>query len=359
MRDFSLSRSLAFFASIHSSGLLRDLANASLLAAVIASASLAQGCAVEEAPTEARRSTTSHEDQGGGAAAAGRGTLEPMYMQFSATTGDWIMSRTAGEGAPEYHYNGIQFYGIAVGTNTHKAVPIYRCLDAHGTHYQSTLFQCESEGSKQEGLLTYVYAEDPGDGAKQIWRCISPTGRPIIATLNLDDCKVGGFIVQFALGWAYPASIAQAPAKNGAASAGTLVPMNMSWDDDGDWLMSRSASEGAPKYHFNGFEFLVLDSAPANAPVPVQPLYRCLDKYGTHYQSNLFACESEGSTEESLLGYVYARDPGNGAMQVWRCIHPSGKTIVATLSPQAVCTNAGMTIQLSLGWAFPASFAAK
>jgi hypothetical protein len=321
-----------------------DLGNAALFAVLLASASFAsQGCAVE-APPEARRSTSSHlnPDGANGANAAGRGTLVPMYMGF-ADTGDWMMSRTAGEGAPAYHYNGIEFYAIEGNTNTRPAIPLYRCIDAHGTHYTSNVFACESEGSKQDGLLGYAYANDPGDGAKQIWRCISPSGRPIIATLNLDICRNGGYIVQLSLGWAYPTNVA----------ARTFVTMNMSWSDDGDWLMSRTAGEGAPKYHFNGAEMEILDADPGDGR-PVLPLYRCLDAHGTHYQSNVFACDSAGSTEESLLGWVYANNPGDGAKQIFRCIHPSGKSIVATLSPNEVCINAGFIVQGPLGWAYPA-----
>src|SRR5262249_45561553 len=85
--------------------------------------------------------------------------------------------------------------------------PLYRCLDKFGTHYQSTLFQCESEGSTFESLLGYIYAADQGDGTVEIWRCISPAGRPIITTPRLGDCNAGGYIVQFSIGWAYPAEL--------------------------------------------------------------------------------------------------------------------------------------------------------
>jgi hypothetical protein len=314
------------------------------MVALVAAAFFAQGCAYD-APVEARRSTTSHLDpnsNNAGTNSSARGTLMPMYMSFDAS-GDWIMSRTAGEGAPAYHYNGVQFYAVAGGT-TRKTTPLYRCLDAHGTHYQSPLFACESEGSRQEGLLGYVYTDDPGDGAKQIWRCISPSGRPIVATTNLADCNVGGYIVQMSLGWAYPSTAVPVP----------LIPMNMSWSDDGDWLMSRTAGEGAPAFHFNGVEMNIFEAPPGGSKA-VLPLYRCLDAHGTHYQSNLFACESAGSTEESLLGYVYANDPGNGAKQIFRCIAPAGKPIVATLSPNEVCTAVGWTVQGPLGWAYPAN----
>jgi hypothetical protein len=134
--------------------------------------------------------------------------LIPMHMQW-ADNGDWLMSRTAGEGAPAYHYNGIEFRALEVPSATKPSLPLYRCIDKFGTHYQSTQFQCESEGSTFESLLGYIYANDPGDGARQIWRCISPSGRPIIATIDLANCTAGGFIVQFPVGWAYPASFTQ------------------------------------------------------------------------------------------------------------------------------------------------------
>jgi hypothetical protein len=134
-----------------------------------------------------------------------------MQMQY-ADTGDWIMSRVAGEGAPTYHYTGIAYRVLEVPAPVTATTPLYRCLDAHGTHYQSPLAACESEGSTFESLLGYVYKDDPGNGAQQVWRCIAPTGRPIISTVNLQDCSVGGFIVQFAVGWAYPASFGNASA---------------------------------------------------------------------------------------------------------------------------------------------------
>lgn len=134
--------------------------------------------------------------------------LIPMHMQWD-DTGDWLMSRTAGEGAPQFHYNGVEFRALETPSSSMASVPLYRCLDAHGTHYQSVLFACESEGSRLEGLLGYVYQDDPGDGAKELWRCIAPSGRPIITTIVPENCDNAGYIRQYKVGYGYPASFGQ------------------------------------------------------------------------------------------------------------------------------------------------------
>ena len=128
--------------------------------------------------------------------------LVPMHMQYDET-GDWLMSRTAGEGAPRYIYTGIQYQVLAARPRDKAALPLYRCLDAFGTHYQSNRVECESPGSTLESLLGWVYAEDPRDGAAvQIFRCIGASGKPIVSTTELADCDP--FIVQdISLGWAY------------------------------------------------------------------------------------------------------------------------------------------------------------
>lgn len=129
-----------------------------------------------------------------------------------------------------------------------------------------------------------------------------------------------------------------------------LIAMNMSFADNGDWLMSRDANEGAPAYHFNGIQYRVLESpSPSFAS---QPLYRCIDVNGTHFQSNDFNCEGAGR-EESLLGYVYTADPGNGAQEIHRCIGASGSPIVST-TRDADC-DPFILQGISLGWALDAS----
>lgn len=142
-------------------------------------------------------------------------------------------------------------------------------------------------------------------------------------------------------------AIAQPPAP---VAKTPLIAMNMSFADNGDWLMSRDANEGAPKYHFNGIQYRVLESP--SAAFASQPLYRCIDGNGTHYQSNDFNCEGAGK-EEALLGYVYSSDPGNGAQEIHRCIGASGSPIVST-TRDADCDPFIMQ-NISLGWALDAS----
>jgi hypothetical protein len=79
------------------------------------------------------------------------------------------------------------------------------------------------------------------------------------------------------------------------------------------------------------------------------PLYRCHDRFGTHFQSARFDCENAG-TFESLLGYVYPEDPHNGALPIMRCIGASGIPIVSTLLP-ADCAPF-IDQHITLGWAF-------
>jgi hypothetical protein len=127
-----------------------------------------------------------------------------------ADNGDWLMSLVAGEGSPTYRYFGVAYRVLEKQDASKATRALYRCTDAHGTHYQTTNLKCESEGSTLEGLLGYIYADDPGDGARKLFRCISPTGRPIITTADpSSDCTIGGFIVQLVLGWAYPATYVQ------------------------------------------------------------------------------------------------------------------------------------------------------
>src|SRR5262245_28515898 len=189
--------------------------------ALLAMVLFAPGCD-DGVPAESQGTVSSHFDRhargeqapaapadgaaGGDPATPPRPPTIPMYYQYR-NDGDWLMSRTAGEGAPDYHYTGIQYRVFEAPVSTAPVRPLYRCLDAYGTHYQSPLSQCESEGSTFESLLGYIYQEDQGDGTVEIWRCISPTGRPIISTPRLADCNGGGYIVQFSLGWAYPAEL--------------------------------------------------------------------------------------------------------------------------------------------------------
>ena len=142
-----------------------------------------------------------------------------------------------------------------------------------------------------------------------------------------------------------------APAVQAPAAKVALVSMNMSFSDKGDWLMSRDASEGAGAgYHFNGVAYRVFEAPPADEDT--KPLYRCLDPQGTHFQSNDFLCEKAGKLE-SLLGYVYVNDPGNGAKPISRCIGESGAPIVST-TRLADC-DPFIVQPVHLGFAFDAS----
>jgi hypothetical protein len=128
--------------------------------------------------------------------------LVPMYMSINLNTHDWLMSRIVGEGAPTYHYTGVQFRILDAPSATPQSRPLYRCLRS-GTHFQSNVATCE--GSTPDGLLGYVYDDDPKDGAKQILRCASPSGNVDVATLVADDCKNSGLtVMKDPLGWAYP-----------------------------------------------------------------------------------------------------------------------------------------------------------
>jgi hypothetical protein len=121
--------------------------------------------------------------------------------------------------------------------------------------------------------------------------------------------------------------------------------------------MSRQAGEGAPEYHFNGTQYVVMDTPPASN---TQPLYRCRDDFGTHFQSNAFNCEGLGARlAESLLGYVYVDDPKNGAERIRRCIGVAGAPIVSMLESDvdATCTKDQWIVQsISVGYAFPRGF---
>jgi hypothetical protein len=137
-----------------------------------------------------------------------------MQMQYSLTTGDWIMSRTAGEGAPAYQYTGTQFSVFDTQPTTVATVPLYRCTDGFGTHYQATTANCDGvAGAQQDGpVLGYIYpASAPEPGSEPIYRCISPTGRPIVMTPRLADCTVPGWIIQGLIGYAFDPSVQAAP----------------------------------------------------------------------------------------------------------------------------------------------------
>lgn len=131
--------------------------------------------------------------------------LAPMHMHFpfAAVRGDWIMSLLQGEASPTYTYTGVQYKVLAVAPNdTRQVLSLYRCVDVNGTHFQSNLTTCEGAGTL-EGRLGFVFAEDPGSGARPILRCIGPLGYPIVSTLERADCT--GFIEQnITLGWAFP-----------------------------------------------------------------------------------------------------------------------------------------------------------
>jgi hypothetical protein len=104
-----------------------------------------------------------------------------------------------------------------------------------------------------------------------------------------------------------------------------------------------------------GDQYKVMATAPAT--LPWLPLYRCTRANGAHFQSNDGECEQEG-TLESQLGFVYASDPGNGALRITRCHAPSGESILTTLVPDD-CTQSGRVIQSAgLGYAFPPHFVA-
>jgi hypothetical protein len=130
--------------------------------------------------------------------------LVAMQMQYAASTNDWLLGRTVGEGAPAYHYMGVQFRVFDAPTATQQTRPLYRCrTGAAGAHYQSNLATCE--GGVFEGLLGFVYENDPKDGAQQILRCTTPSLTAFVATLNAADCQRSGLVViQTTLGWAYP-----------------------------------------------------------------------------------------------------------------------------------------------------------
>jgi hypothetical protein len=128
-----------------------------------------------------------------------------MYLHL-ADNGDWLMSLLEGEGAPKYRYTGVQFQVLEKEDAQKNTRPLYRCVDKSGIHYQSTINNCEFEGSTFEGLLGYIYADDPGDGAHEVWRCSSPSLHTMVATAELGDCTLGGYTVQAVLGWAYPAT---------------------------------------------------------------------------------------------------------------------------------------------------------
>jgi hypothetical protein len=116
--------------------------------------------------------------------------------------------------------------------------------------------------------------------------------------------------------------------------------------------MSRTDGEGAPSYRSFGTQYFILESAPQG--IPSLPLYRCYDANRTHYQTTRADCEGVvGSTLESVLGYVLdgSQGPQYGGREIVRCISPAGNAILTTLHPQD-CTDNGLLIQLSVGFAF-------
>ena len=135
-----------------------------------------------------------------------------MQMQVSSATGDWIMSRVAGEGAPAYAYTGTQFNVFDTQPAGVATLPLYRCIDSFGTHYQATTANCDGvAGASHDGpILGYIYAAQ-GAGSEPIYRCISPTGRPIVMTPRLSDCSASGWIVQGLFGYAFDPSVHAAP----------------------------------------------------------------------------------------------------------------------------------------------------
>ncbi len=148
----------------------------------------------------------------------------------------------------------------AVGHDTRKAGP----ATAVSTSTARTISPRSSSASRREanrrGSSPTSTAEDPGDGAKQIWRCISP---PAGRSSNPEPRGLQGRRLHRAVRARVGLPVERRPDREERRrSAAAAVPMNMAWSDDGDWLMSRTASEGAPKYHFNGFEFLALDAPP-------------------------------------------------------------------------------------------------
>ena len=114
-----------------------------------------------------------------------------LQAHLNPNTGDWLVSRTRGDGAPAYQFMGVNYRVLdAPLPNTR---PLYRCVDSFGTHFQSNQVDCERAGTN-EGLLGYMFASDPKNGAKIVRRCIGAAGHPIVSTLRISDCAP--FIVQ-------------------------------------------------------------------------------------------------------------------------------------------------------------------
>ena len=124
--------------------------------------------------------------------------LIPLHSQYNAA-GDWLLSRVANEGAPAYTYTGVNFKVLDVPLASAAMLSFYRCIDVNGTHFQAVTGNCDGVGTFN-GLLGFVYRDNPSNGALPIYRCIAPSGRAIVTTVRLADCTLGGFIVQGSAG---------------------------------------------------------------------------------------------------------------------------------------------------------------
>jgi hypothetical protein len=136
-----------------------------------------------------------------------------MYVHHNFTNGDWVTSIDPNDIDPAFKLTGADYEVLAqlqppesrdqvFGTKANPVVALYRCRDADGFHFQSLTTECaDVPGSVQEGLLGYMWATDPGDGAKRAWRCRA--GHVAVSTVTVEQCIAQGFNELTPLGWAY------------------------------------------------------------------------------------------------------------------------------------------------------------
>lgn len=116
--------------------------------------------------------------------------------------GDWLLTRTVGEGAPTWVEKGVQFSALgsppADGT---PVAPIHRCrMLGSQTHFLSNDAACE--GQIVEGPLAYVFAGQAA-GTVPLYRCYAPGAGVHITTARPADCVAPFWQVEGTQGFAF------------------------------------------------------------------------------------------------------------------------------------------------------------
>jgi hypothetical protein len=185
---------------------------------------------------------------------------------------------------------------------------------------------------------------------------------PVIASLALSATALGceapvvaepsGHAISHEEG---PAPQPPAPPTGSASLAKPLLSvLFVHWNSTtGDFVSSIDPNDSDPAYKLIGADYDVLNQAqllPAGQPTVA--LYRCHDAQGFHFQSLNPACaDVAGGTVEGLLGYMWEKDPGDGALRAYRCMVPGGHAAISTVTVEQ-CSTGGFTAITPLGFAY-------